>query len=134
MPYKSIGENEKWITVKNKHGKVEYEGIDHRFYGKDYPRCALGISYETWLKALVAIIGAIIFWNTYVVKNDAHLATIDGTLVELTGLSKEFRDYMQASDSFHTQATGVEFRGGRPTDPAAVIQRTKKINRLIEDQ
>lgn len=93
----------KFVTVRQGN-KVIYEGPDNRaaFDKRGFP---FGLTTEGIIQIVVWIVAA----TTFYVKTNERLAQHDRDITYLTG-------FAQASDEWHSTATGTRFHGGAPVD------------------
>lgn len=89
-----------------------------------------GLSRDTVVKLCFAVVAGSIWY-----ANDISFkSTVVKYMANQDVQNKTTNEFMKNSDSFHTQATGIKFDGGSPQDQAAFMDRSKKLNSLLEKQ
>ncbi len=87
-----------------------------------------GLSRDTVVKLCFALIAGGIWY-----ANDMSFkSTVIKYMANQDVQNKVTNDFMRNSDSFHTQSSGIRFDNGSPQDQAAFMERSRRINNLIE--
>lgn len=117
MSYQKMKDNQRWITVKDKHGRILKDGIDERYHDQDYPKCALGIPIFTWIKytsAISVFIVAIYNGSTIFNKLNDGITELKFGQHQVSTKLDYLNEWTQSNDHFWGDYFKFPFKGGKP--------------------
>lgn len=103
--------------------KVIYEGEDKRTYDKDYQRLTLfGLPIMDTVKLVAYLVMLVVF----LVKTDGRLTKVEESQALLINMNKQFVEYQQNADAWHSSVLGTQFKNGKPLNDNIDMKRLKK--------